>query len=70
MANEGLKLCIYLHVEKVSCSCKVPKNTRAGQRTTELQLPEDTGELYISILCPDDRKQTISQSEIFWKIGS
>lgn len=26
MVNEGLKLRIYLHVEKVSCICKVPKN--------------------------------------------
>lgn len=68
MANECLKLCIYLHVEKVSCICKVPKNTRAGQRTSELQLLEGTGELYISVLCSDDRKQTISQSKFFWKI--
>lgn len=70
MAKEGLKVCIYLHVEKVSCGFKVPKNTRAGQTTGELQLPEGPGELYISIWCPDDRKQTISQSEIFWKIWS
>lgn len=67
MAKEALKLCIYLHVEKVLCSCKVPENTRAGKRTSKSQLPEGTGELYISIWYPDDRKQTISQSEIFWK---
>lgn len=69
MVNEGLKLCIYLHVEKVSCSCKMPKNTRAGQRTSKLQLPEGTGELYISIWCPDHRKQTISQSEFSGRYG-
>lgn len=68
MVNEGLKLRIYLHVEKVSCICKVPKNMWAGQWTSALQLPEGTGELYISILYSDDRKQTISQLKIFWMI--
>lgn len=44
------------------------KNMRAGQQTSELQLSEGTGELYISISGPDDRKQTISQLKIFRKI--